>query len=262
MATSNDGHNSGGSSTESPPRGFGVFLTYISNNKTETAQWFSRMFTVFCAIMYLFPIYGQAVSFGFYQRSIIAHGLTSALRLHQRMPPFRFTTEYLALLLVEDSCHNLFYSLIFANSYPFTMVLTPVFLFALLHSSNFTKKAIMMIDSSLLNPIKALAEKLISKQTDILRFIAMNEILLMPCLIFMAFTGRMSLVIPIIYIRFLTFRYQSRRNPYCKQIFFQMRVRVENYCQRPGTNAAVRTFLTKCIGMISRFAPPETVPQG
>lgn len=45
-----------------------------------------------------------------------------------------------------------------------------------------------MIDSSFLNPIRALAEKLIGKQTDILRFIAMNEILLMPCLIFMAFT--------------------------------------------------------------------------
>lgn len=262
MASNSEGTNAGSPNTDSSPRGFGVFMTYISNNKIETGQWFSRMFTVFCAIMYLFPIYGQLVSFGFYQRAIIAHGLTSALRLHQRMPPVRFTTEYLALLLVEDSCHNLFYSLIFANSYPFTMVLTPVFLLALLHSSNFTKKAAVMIDSSFLNPIRALAEKLIGKQTDILRFIAMNEILLMPCLIFMAFTGRMSLIIPIIYIRFLTFRYQSRRNPYCRQIFFQMRVQAENYCQRPGTNAVVKNFLTKCIAMISRFAPPETVPTG
>lgn len=237
-------------------------MNYVSNNKTETAQWFSRLFSIFCAIMYLFPIYGQAVSFGFYQRAIIAHGLTSALRLHQRMPAFQFNRIYLGMLLVEDSCHNLFYSLIFANSYPFTMVLTPVFLLALLHSSNFTKKAITMIGSSFLNPIKALTEKLINKQVDILRFIAMNEILLMPCLIFMGFTGRMSIVVPIIYIRFLTFRYQSRRNPYCRQLFYQMRVATEHYCQRPGTNPAVKTFLQKCIAMISRFAPNETTATG
>lgn len=48
----------------------------------------------------------------------------------------------------------------------------------------------------------------------------------------------------------------------CRQIFFQMRVQAENYCQRPGTNAVVKNFLTKCIAMISRFAPPETVPTG
>lgn len=59
----------------------------------------------------------------FYQRALLANALTSALRLHQRLPHFQLSRAFLAQALLEDSCHYLLYSLIFVNSYPVTSIL-------------------------------------------------------------------------------------------------------------------------------------------
>lgn len=61
----------------------------------------------------------------FYQRALLANALTSALRLHQRLPHFQLSRAFLAQALQEDSCHYLLYSLILVNSYPITSILTP-----------------------------------------------------------------------------------------------------------------------------------------
>jgi len=62
----------------------------------------------------------------FYQRALLANALTSALRLHQRLPHFQLSRAFLAQALLEDSCHYLLYSLIFVNSYPVTSILSLV----------------------------------------------------------------------------------------------------------------------------------------
>lgn len=59
----------------------------------------------------------------FYQRALLANALTSALRLHQRLPHFQLSRAFLAQALQEDSCHYLLYSLILVNSYPITSIL-------------------------------------------------------------------------------------------------------------------------------------------
>lgn len=59
----------------------------------------------------------------FYQRALLANALTSALRLHQRLPRFQLSRTFLAQALQEDSCHYLLYSLILVNSYPITSIL-------------------------------------------------------------------------------------------------------------------------------------------
>lgn len=63
----------------------------------------------------------------FYQRALLANALTSALRLHQRLPHFQLSRAFLAQALLEDSCHYLLYSLIFVNSYPVTSILLYLF---------------------------------------------------------------------------------------------------------------------------------------
>lgn len=60
----------------------------------------------------------------FYQRALLANALTSALRLHQRLPHFQLSRAFLAQALQEDSCHYLLYSLILVNSYPITSILS------------------------------------------------------------------------------------------------------------------------------------------
>lgn len=68
----------------------------------------------------------------------MANAATSALRLHQRLPPVALTREFLALLLLEDSCHYLFFSLIFLYVSPMVLILFPVVLFAVLHSASYS----------------------------------------------------------------------------------------------------------------------------
>jgi len=63
----------------------------------------------------------------YYQKALLSNGVTSALRLHQRMPQFQFSREYLSRLFLEDSAHYLFYSLIFVTGPPVSSILTCLF---------------------------------------------------------------------------------------------------------------------------------------
>lgn len=75
-----------------------------------------------------------------FYKVLISNAATSALRLHQRLPQIQFTKEFLALLLIEDSCHYLFFSLIFLYVQPFILIIVPVLLFAVLHSASYSLK--------------------------------------------------------------------------------------------------------------------------
>ena len=48
-----------------------------------------------------------------YYKALVANAATSALRLHQRQPRLHFSREFIASVLLEDSFHYMFYSLIF-----------------------------------------------------------------------------------------------------------------------------------------------------
>lgn len=83
-----------------------------------------------------------------FYKVLLANAATSALRLHQRMPRLTFTREYFALLLVEDSCHYLFFSTIFLYVSPFILILLPVVLFAILHAASYS---LTLLDVSAMN---------------------------------------------------------------------------------------------------------------
>lgn len=65
----------------------------------------------------------------------ISAAATNALRMQQRVGTVSFTREFLARLLLEDSCHYLFYAILFLTSAPVTMALLPISLFAGLHAA-------------------------------------------------------------------------------------------------------------------------------
>ncbi|XP_023251969.1 transmembrane protein 33-like [Seriola lalandi dorsalis] len=109
---------------QSPPPQLGP-MQFLMSNKLETAMWLSRLFTVYCSVMFILPILGPYAAANFYQRALLANALTSALRLHQRLPRFQLSRAFLAQALQEDSCHYLLYSLILVNSYPITSILSP-----------------------------------------------------------------------------------------------------------------------------------------
>lgn len=99
--------------------------------------------------------------------------------------------------------------------------------------------------------MRKLIDKLQLQQINILRFIACTEIFIMPAIIFMMFAwvyillsdlwvlslalicfmlynlafhfrGKCSFFLPFVYYKFLSLRYTSRRNPYCRfvKIYF------------------------------------------
>lgn len=242
-----------GGNTAPPPQGNTV-MAHLTANKVETLLWLTRIFTIICTIMFMLPIFG-ANPYSLYQRALIASAATSALRLHQRIPGVQLNMDFLRRLLTEDSCHYLFFAILFINSYPITMAVVPVFLFALLHACSFTKALINTMGPQAMQFLRNMIAKLEQQQVNILRFIACNEIFLMPAVIIMVFSGKASFILPFVYYRFLTLRYTSRRNPYCRTLFSELRVTVEYLCNKPQCPQFLRSACYRCIGIISRFAP-------
>ncbi|NP_001187470.1 transmembrane protein 33 [Ictalurus punctatus] len=228
---------------------------FLLSNKLETAMWLSRLFTVYCSIMFILPLLGPIAAANFYQRALLANALTSALRLHQRLPRFQLSRAFLSQALQEDSCHYLLYSLILVNSYPITMSIFPVFLFSLLHATTYTKKVLDTMGPDSLLFVRNFLNKLTANQQNILKFIACSEIFLMPATVFMLFSGQGSLLQPFIYYRFLTLRYASRRNPYCRTLFTELRILLEHFVMKPACPAFFRRMYLNSIAFISRLAP-------
>ncbi|XP_069057922.1 transmembrane protein 33 [Pleurodeles waltl] len=230
-------------------------VQFMLANKLDTAMWLSRWFTVYCSALFILPLLGLQEASSFYQRALLANALTSALRLHQRLPHFQISRAFLAQALLEDSCHYLLYSLIFVNSYPVTMSIFPVLLFSLLHAATYTKKILDAKGSNSMPFVRSILEKLNTNQMNILKFVACNEIFLMPATVFMIFSGQGSLLQPFIYYRFLTLRYSSRRNPYCRTLFTELRIILEYAIMKPACPEFVRRLCLNSIAFISRLAP-------
>lgn len=191
-----------------------------------------------------------------YQKALLSSAATSALKLHQRVStiPFQLSRTYFANLIIEDSFHYLLYSLIFMNSSPATICLMPCVGFALLHIASYSKTLLNLngMQNTVLN--KAV-DFFISKDKDLMRFVALNEILMCPTIVVMIFSGKCGIFVPFIYYRFICMRYQSRRNPYNRNMFYEIRITIEYYASQPSCPQILRNFSQKFIALVSRMAP-------
>uniref|UniRef100_A0A1B6L3Z2 Transmembrane protein 33 n=1 Tax=Graphocephala atropunctata TaxID=36148 RepID=A0A1B6L3Z2_9HEMI len=109
--------------TQEPLRGFEALKQHTLAHKVDVALWTTRLLTVFFTLAYFIPVFGNP--YNAYYKVLMANAATSALRLHQRLPGVSFNREFLSRLLTEDSCHYLFYSLIFLYVAPVTFALLP-----------------------------------------------------------------------------------------------------------------------------------------
>ncbi|ESO07431.1 hypothetical protein HELRODRAFT_76712 [Helobdella robusta] len=226
------------------------------SNKIEACLWLTRLFTIFATVNYFFGLLSDSPHLlSYYQKVLLSNAITSALRLHQRVPNFQFTREYFGQLFLEDSAHYLIYSILFITSGTISMAILPLFLYALLHAQAYTKQLLNLIGPSSLSLVRNLLSKLEQNQVNILRFIACSEIFLMPAIILTFFTGQGSLFLPFLYYRFLSLRYSSRRNPYCKQLFCELRMSAESLCSGETCPQFIRSIVHKIISIICRLAP-------
>ncbi|GAU92866.1 hypothetical protein RvY_04891 [Ramazzottius varieornatus] len=231
---------------------------FLSERRTDLILNVVRLLVVVFFLGYVTGLGGK----GAFYKALIAMAAASALRLYQRTreaPGNRADRTWAVVattVLAEDSCHHLMYCILFLIGSPVTFVLVPITLFAFLHSMAFFVKLgnEMNVASGVVRPIGRLIE---AEQQRMLMMAAMVEIMLMPLTIGMVATGKIMLVAPFMYYRFLQLRYRSRRNPYCRLMFTQLRMAAERLAQR--SPPAIGNVISKGIGLVSRLAPPVAV---
>lgn len=230
---------------------------YVLQDRVTALLFLTRLFTVVCTFLYVIPISGYDIN-ALYSKSLMASAATSALKLHQRMAgvPFQLNRVYFSQLMIEDSFHYLMFAIIFMSNVPITIVLMPVTAFALVHCAAYVKTLINLNgEQNSYGPVRNLVMKITSKDKDIMRFVAVNEIIIFPTIVVMIFAGKSTIFMPFVYYRFLSMRYQSRRNPYNRIMFYELRLAIEQACMHPSCPAFVRSACQRAIGIISRMAP-------
>ncbi|XP_040163981.1 Krueppel homolog 2 [Anopheles arabiensis] len=238
--------------------GFAALKEHVLANKLETTQWVSRVLTIYFALGYVLPfLYGNSVNA--YYKVLMANAATSAIRLHQRLPPFTLSRAYLQQTMLEDSFHYLLFSLIFLYVYPLLVIILPVILFSLLHSTSYSLTLLDTLGQNSWWGARLLISVVEFQTRNILRLAACSEILIMPITVLLVFFGKAGIMTPLVYYQFLVMRYSSRRNPYTRNMFYEFRLVAENFANGASTPPVLRKGLHAAIGFISRLAPPTVV---
>ncbi|XP_043191912.1 transmembrane protein 33-like [Amphibalanus amphitrite] len=257
-----DGGQAGGGAAaggqQTRTTGVDVVREHISANKVTFALFCTRVAQILFAIGFVIPLFGSAANA--FSKCLVATVATSALRLHQRVPQLQLSRQFLATLMAEDACHYLFFALIFLYSSPTTLVLVPPTLFAVLHAASYALRLLDMAGQN--NSIfSRYLMSLEFQSQNILRAVALFEIILMPYTIIMLFTGRGSLLTPFVYYRFLSLRYSSYRNPYSRTMFHELRRMAETQAASPSCPALVATLLRRGVTLTLSLSPaPAAAP--
>ncbi|CAF1079947.1 unnamed protein product [Adineta steineri] len=241
-------------STQTPPRSPGSspsLINVLMERKTDAVLLLSRLATIFFTLMYILPFFrSNSEPNVYYTKALISSAVTSALRLQQRIPAFQLSREFFFNLIREDSAHYLMYSFLFLSGSPMTIVLIPITTYAILHSCSFLSQILTSYPA-----IKSYLDRITEKHANLLRFVALNEIILMPLLILSIFVARSNLLLIFMYYRFLTLRYTSHRNPYTRTLFYELRQSVEHLVSRPACPPIVGRITRSAISFVNRLAP-------
>ena len=240
--------------TQPPPRPAAAspsLINVLLERKTDAVLLLSRLATIFFTIMYILPFFRSSSDINvYYTKALLASAVTSALRLRQRIPTLEFSREFFFNLIREDSAHYLMYSLLFLSGSSMTIVLIPITTYAILHSCSFLSQILTNYPR-----IKSYFDRITENHVNLLRFVALNEIILMPLLILSIFVARSNFLLIFMYYRFLTLRYTSHRNPYTRTLFYELRQTVEHLCSRPVCPAILARLCRNAIALVNRLAP-------
>ncbi|CAH0769700.1 unnamed protein product [Bemisia tabaci] len=245
----------GDANQSTPPKGWDSIKKHCIEHKLDVALWFTRLFTITFTLNYFIPIFGNPYSA--YHRALLANAATSALRLHQRLPRVSLSAEFFNQLWNEDSAHYLLFSLIFIYSTPVALALLPVFLFSLIHFASYSLTLLDALGQNSWWGARILISLVEFQSRNILRLISFAEIFLMPLCIVLLILGRTGLLTPFIYYRFLARRYVSRRNPYTRNMFRELRVYTEAIANKESIPPFIRNALHSGIAFTCKIAPQE-----
>ncbi|KAJ8971730.1 hypothetical protein NQ317_002560 [Molorchus minor] len=255
MSTATENSNS----TTRTSLNYEALKNHVVTHKIDCTLWAIRVISIIFTIGYILPVFGSSQNY--YYKVLLANAAISALRLHQRLGAVRLSREFLAELLIEDSCHYLFYSLIFLYVTPVTLVLLPIVLFSTLHAASYSLTILDTLGQNSWWGARLLISLVEFQSLNILRLVAFSEIVLLPYTVLLILMGRASLLTPLIYYHFLTQRYMSRRNPYTRNMFHELRVLLEKTAAKPSIPGIVRQILLSIVNFTSKLAPSPVQPQ-
>ncbi|XP_014216440.1 Krueppel homolog 2 [Copidosoma floridanum] len=245
---------SGESRTNSAPQtGWFAVKQELSQDKIKAAQCAIRLITILFTFVYLLPIFGNP--YDAYYKVLLSCTATNILRLHQRVPRISFTAEFMRNLFIEDSFHYIIYTCIFQMTAPVTMVIVPVFLFALLHSASYSLTLLDRLGQNSWWGARLLISLVEFQSRSILRLCALCEILILPLTVLLIFTGRTGLFTPIIYYQFLQLRLSSRRNQFTRQVFIEITNTISSIAMKPTLPVILRKILGGFVEMMLRMTP-------
>ncbi|XP_058808206.1 Krueppel homolog 2 isoform X2 [Phymastichus coffea] len=225
-------------------KGWPALKQQIIQDKIKVAQWSIRLVTILFTFAYLLPIFGNP--YDAYYKVLLSCMATNILRLHQRIPRISFTREFMITLFLEDSFHYLFYSFVFQYAAPVTLVIIPVFLFALLHFASYSLTLLDCLGQNSWWGARLLISLVEFQSQNILRLCAFCEIFVLPLSLILIFTGRASFLTPVLYYQFLQLRLASRRNPFTRNVFIEITNGFSNIAMKPS----VPEFLRRVIGSL------------
>ncbi|KAI4462388.1 transmembrane protein 33 [Holotrichia oblita] len=230
-------------------------------NKVDSGNWIINVAGMMFRMGVIFPdVLGSAKDA--YNHSITNNLSSSVLRFYQRMSRrVQFTSAFFRELVREDSCHYLFYSLIYLYVAPITLVLLPITLFAILHAASYSLTLLDALGQNAWWGARLLISIVEFQSRNILRLAAFTEIMLMPMTIILILMGKAGLLTPFIYYHFLVQRYSSRRNPYTRNMFHELRVLLEAAAAKPSMPGILKQLLLRVVSISCKLAPPQVAQQ-
>lgn len=261
---SESGADGGGSTATSSGTGPQTLVSYIRQDMVATTFFFLRMTTIIASLVFVlstFGLLGGGLLYSAYFNALMSAFFTFTMRLYQRKKQQTdlnlFSKRMLEFFVSEDSGHYMIYCFFYYNQPPHTLYLLPVFLYAVLSSVTYTNGLVPFLPSSMQRVVSRLNQYIASSQNGLKRFIAYTEVLLLLVVIANVFSGRMFFLSPLMQYQFIKLRYQSRRNPYVRVMFSDLRVGAEHVSRHPNCPAFLSNLIQASVSFVSRLAPTE-----
>jgi len=234
----------------------------LARDLKSSLMFFVRSFAavnglLFAVTTFFHPVMAQAA----FQRLIFAFGLASVIRLSQRLGPVQFTKQYCINVVLEDSAHYMLFACNFYSHRPTTIIAFIPTLYCALQGSAFMNNLLQECRNPTWSSLKVQLGKLKANQQQMLRVVASAEIFVMPLVLIQLFTGQCgSILTPLVYYQFLMLRYMSRRNPYVRNAFSELRLTINTLVYKPACPAFVRNIVVKGMSLIERLSPVAYEP--
>ncbi|KAI9557963.1 hypothetical protein GHT06_014714 [Daphnia sinensis] len=230
-----------------PPSRFRTIGAHFLRNKIDYILGFIWFSSICFTVIYVIPFLRSECE-DMYYRTLIAHSATSLLRLYKKFhQSIQFNFEFMEQLLLDDSTHNLLYSLMFYCFPPFPWIWLPIFLFALLHVTNYGVQVVECFSPSAFGLLKKGFELMELQSINILKIIAITEVFILFIIPFsllsFSFSGlALATVTVFVYEKFLILRYMSKQNPFTRIVFGEFIEQLEICTDQSSASACVRNF--------------------